>query len=180
MVDRRLRPRLHRLLVAASPLALLVASGCDGEPCDDVVEDCGAGDRCVPGVDPVETPASHELRDHYVRLDLVYEGCADDELAIWWSGIAAPSDPPSVPLELQHHRGECSTPVSRSVWVDLWELHSVSRSWMSVSFVMGTGELYNEGGETIVFFPYEYEGPQVAPPDDEVIAIDRACGLIQV
>lgn len=162
---------------AAIPLLGILSTGCgEGEPCDDVLEDCGPDDRCVPGTDPVDTPATYEVRDHFVRLDLSYQGCMEDELAVWWSGVWAPSDPPGVPLELQHHRGDCSTQVSRSIWIDLWELHRASREWSVAIFLRPPGD---PGSALVAGFPYAYEGPPVTPPEGEVLSIDPGCGLIR-
>ena len=46
--------------------------------------------RCRPGLTPVSVVTT-EIRDHYVRLDLEYGGgCEPHELAVWWTGNAAP------------------------------------------------------------------------------------------
>ncbi len=124
----------------------------------------------------MDLPADYEVQDHYVRLEMSYEGCPDDDFAVWWSGQIMESDPPTVVLELQHYTGDCSMESFASVWVDLWELRERSTVWRPVTLLMSTGEVGEFAG-TVARFDLSYDGEQVAPPEGKVIPIDAACSL---
>jgi len=164
--------------VTGAALLSVAPAACENETCDEVTEDCGSEDRCVPGTDVVQSPATFEIRDQFVRLDLVYEGCPDDQFGIWWWGLTIPA----VPLELQHYRGDCTEETSASVWIDLAELdeivHPPEEPTISVVVVMGTGRVGETAG-TIANFDYELDGPRTPPPSGTVVPIDSTCGLLQ-
>ena len=131
--------------------------------------------RCRPGTTPV-TVVSSEVVDHYVRLDLQFAGgCAEHAVAVWWTGVGAPSNPPLIPLELQHYDGgdRCEALLSESIWIDVSPVHRAGGPSARLNFVMGTG---GSDGQ-LATIEYPFDGP-AAPPVADVIEIDESCGVI--
>jgi hypothetical protein len=112
----------------------------------------------------------YELQAHYARLDLQFGGgCEEHDFAVWWTGIAAPSNPPVIPLELQHydHGDTCDALLSRSIWIDLTE---IGDGRALVEFVMQRG--------SVIRIDYPGGVTPTPPPASDVLAIDRSCGVI--
>jgi len=140
-------------------IVVLVAA-CASEP----------GSRCEVGDAPLTLEAT-EVRDQFVRLDLAYSGgCEEHTFAVWWSGLVAPSDPPQVPLSLQHHdHGDtCEALIRRSIWVDLSPLREV---------MVGTPHFLVHFDGLPGSIDYTVAEP-AAPPSADVLGIDQGCGAI--
>lgn len=140
---------------ASMLIALFAACAADG------------GSRCEVGDAPV-TLRGTEVRDQFVRLDLAYSGgCEAHAFAVWWSGVVGASDPPQVPLTLQHDdRGDrCEALVERSIWVDLSPLHEI---------LLGTDQFLVrfDGLPGSIDYTVAALAP---PPSGGVLAIEQGC-----
>jgi hypothetical protein len=172
------------LLVAA--LAAVAACGdgdrdaADGDQdaADRPIEPDGADDvapACVLGDRPFVV-ASQAIEGRVLRLQVAYAGgCAEHAFEVWWSGVIAPSDPPIVPLEVQHHGNgdECSDAIEDEVAIDLTELDAVAGGGpVRVQIVVGEG-----GTDTLLEVLYS---PPGEPTDVPAMAlpIDLDCGTI--
>jgi hypothetical protein len=147
-------------------LCLLLVGGCTSS---------GSEPECPVGLAPL-TITETEVRDHYVRLVVEYGGgCEDHEFAVWWTGVLAPSIPPLIPLEVQHYDfgDSCEALITDELWIDLSAIHRPGIDEAQVQFVMGTGG----AGNTLGAVDYVVAAP-AEPPSDDVIAIDRSCGVI--
>ena len=143
-------------------MALLVA-GCASDPAE----------RCELGDAPF-TVVSSEVRGQFVRLGLEYAGgCQEHTFAVWWDGIAAPSNPPQVPLRLQHydHGDRCEAQVSRSIWVDLSLLQEVHLGSDQLLIVVG-------GSQSSASFSVTFAAP-ATPPALDVLTLERSCDVPQ-
>jgi hypothetical protein len=119
---------------------------------------------CVEGTDPF-TITDHALEGRALRLAVEYAGgCEDHTFAVWWSGAFAPSNPPMITLELQHHaRGDsCEALISDEILIDLSEIEQLTNTaWLGLA---------PTGVSVLVELPEE---PTPIPP--EALAINRVC-----
>lgn len=103
---------------------LLLAVACDSgkaaieqDTLDASVDTTG----CPRGENPA-TVGSATLEGRTLTLKMSYpEGCATHTFAVWWSGAAAMSNPPLLPLELHHFvtGATCEGVGDSTVWIDL-------------------------------------------------------------
>jgi hypothetical protein len=167
-----------RWLVVAMVLVLAPAA-CDegGSGEGDEIDDDGeapGGSECVLGDRAFEI-VEDSIEGRTLRLTVEYAGgCSEHEFAAWWGGVSAPSDPPIVPIELQHYgKGEsCSDVVRDEVAIDLTAVDGVATSSLRVQIVVGQG-----GTDTLL--EVEYTPPEAATEvPDEALVINRQCGTI--
>lgn len=165
-------------MVVAMVLALGLA-GCDegGSGEGDEIDDEGqapGGSECVLGDSEFEIVES-SIEGRTLRLTVEYAGgCAEHEFEAWWGGVLAPSDPPIVPVELQHYgKGEtCSDLVEDEVAIDLTAVEAASTESVRVQIVVGEGGL-----DTLLEVEYRPPAGETQIPD-EALEINRQCGTI--
>ena len=158
---------------------VLVAACCGLFGCGDanVAPDPDAT-ACPPGLDAFEV-VSHEVvgPGPYARLDLQYTGgCADHDFEVWWTGVGAPSCPPSAAIELQHyaHGDMCDSVVNESIWIDLTptlDQIGFCNGALDITILVGQG--------TVVYgFRIDEDAPPGDPPDEDVQTINLDCGVV--
>jgi hypothetical protein len=146
---------------------LLVLSGCFGN---------GGGSevgRCEPGTTPLYAMEASVV-DNVAHLVVGHGGgCETHEFAAWWSGVAATSYPPQIPLEIQHYdNGDyCDAFITQSLYIDLSTLPGDSAS---VMFVQGDGGADQQLGNV----NWTRSSSTVVPSDGIALSIDESCGVI--
>ena len=121
---------------------------------------------------------SHSLQGQLLTLDLQYTGgCEEHDFEVWWGGVTSASDPPIVPLELQHdaHGDACEALIEEQIVVDLSALDDVPSSTPNLRLQLVVGE---GGTSTLVEVSYDRPGSASAAPAD-ALSIDTECGTIQ-
>lgn len=121
---------------------------------------------------------SHEQQGRLVRIDLEYAGgCVEHDFRVCWAGIAGASDPPLIPLEINHYdNGDtCKAIVSKSLWIDMSEVEGFSANGARIGL-----HLPLDGGGTRGLYNLDYgssEEPIGSSPEAPYI-IDLSCGTI--
>lgn len=152
------------------PVNLIIDAGGDAA-IDAGGQDAGQPELCPAGDAPV-TITQTSLEGSLLTLQLEFGGgCKTHSFSIGWSGVIADSDPPHVPLELNHygHNDPCLAVSSKSIVIDLSGIDStLSPAW--IDLVDPEGKVI--AGSTSVL----YEGPKAGEsiPDD-ALEIRREC-----
>ena len=150
-------------------LILLVVAGCSGG--DD-------GDEFELGTAEFEV-VGHQLEGALLRLDVRYSGgCEEHSFHVCWGGILSPSDPPQIPIEVNHYNNgdSCEALITESLYIDLSEIDQVATGGADVSIVLPVGGI---GIRSLYGFFYEPGDPFGTSPEEPLV-IDRNCGVIEV
>lgn len=146
--------------------ANLIASGIDAGD-----EDAGKPELCAAGDAPV-TITKTSLDGSLLTLQLEFGGgCKAHSFSIGWSGVIGTSDPPHIPLEINHYGNDdpCRAVLSEGIVIDLSSIESAfSPAWI---------DLVDPKGKVIVgATSILYEGPKDGEtiPDD-ALKVRREC-----
>lgn len=152
-------------------MVALAAASCNEEEEGAAAE----GDECAVG-DHAFAIVDQEIDGRVLRLQVEYTGgCEEHAFEVWWGGAVATSDPPVVPLEIQHHgNGDtCQRLVREEIAIDLRALDEVGTEAIRLQLVVGEG-----GAQTLLEILYVVpEGPTEVPPE-EAFSINRDCTTI--
>lgn len=149
-------------------ILVVVVAGCSGGGDDDFA--IGSAEFEVVG---------HELDGALLRLDVRYSGgCEEHDFRVCWGGILSPSDPPQIPIEVNHynHGDSCEALITESLYIDLSELDQVAGGGANVSIVLPVGA---NAARSLYGFFYE-SGDPIGTSPEEPLVIDRSCGVIEV
>ena len=148
-------------------LILVVVAGCSGGVDDDFV--IGSAEFEVVG---------HKLDGALLRLDVRYSGgCEEHDFRVCWGGILAPSDPPQIPIEVNHynHGDSCEALITESLYIDLSEIDDVAAGGADVSIVLPVGGI---GIRSLYGFFYE-PGDDFGTSPEEPLVIYRGLGSLE-
>ncbi|MCP4445783.1 MAG: hypothetical protein GY811_10640 [Myxococcales bacterium] len=145
------------------PWILLTALGACAEDPDSI---------CEPGDDPF-TISQASIVGNLLTIDVEYTGgCEKHEFEFWWGGSYGTSDPPLVPLEIQH-RGNgdgCKALISDRLLIDLTTLSEIGGESLRLQLVTGLG--------AVVYDELVYDDSQESVGDSTVLPIRTECGRI--
>jgi hypothetical protein len=100
-------------------LLLVALAACTSEGSSPNTQACAFGDAEA-------TIISSTVRAQFLQLEIEHGGgCEDHRYALQWPGFAGASNPPLIPLSLEHfgNGDTCEALITATVWFDLTPLH---------------------------------------------------------